>query len=189
MAKKGIKGPLNYLNDGKELHLKRDLLNSSMTSKSSGSNREDYSTISSKPTKATFEQVDKKRRIEAGLSEDEENDNKGSDNFLLTMCHKLMQDHDKFKKILAHQDKKFDIVNEKFKVINELNKRNSEIINRLDAERISNVLDDDHQTKGSKNVKKRKILSLKDVDDYFRLKFQTEFDLIIGNFTQIKAVM
>jgi hypothetical protein len=80
MARKEIKAPLNYLNDRKDVSLRRDLLNSSMTSRSSESNREGIndwnSTISSKPTKSTSEHV-KKRKIEDNLLEDEEKEMEG----------------------------------------------------------------------------------------------------------------
>jgi hypothetical protein len=192
MAKKEIKAPSNYLNDKKDVSLRRDFLNSSMTSRSSESNREgnmDWSsTISSKLTKSS-EQI-KKRKIEANLSEeDEENGNEAEDIVILTMCHRLTKDINKLKKMFAIQEKTNEAFRDKFKILNEVNQRYQEIINRLESERIAKALDGDQQHQGNKNVKKQKNLSLKDVDDYFRLKFQKEFDLEIGNFSQIKAVM
>jgi hypothetical protein len=61
------------------------------------------------------------------------------------------------------------------------------MVNRLESERISNALDGDQQHQGKQ--KKRKYLTLKDVDDYFRLTFDEEFDLEIKNYSQIKSVM
>jgi hypothetical protein len=191
MARKEIKGPLNYLNDKKDASLRRDSVHSLMTSKSSESNRDgnmDWnSTISSKPSKSTSEPI-KKRKIEVDLFEDDENGNEANDLVLLTMCHKLAKDVNMFKKMFANQQKTNADNLEKFKTLNEVNQRNQEIINRLESERISNALDGDQQHQG-KQKKKQKYLSLKDVDDYFRLKFLKEFDLEIGKYTQIKAVM
>jgi hypothetical protein len=190
MARKEIKGPLNYLNDKKDVSLRRDLLNSSMTSRSTESNRDgnmDWnSTISSKPSKSTSEPI-KKRKVEVDLFEDDENGNEANDLVLLTMCHKLAKDVSMFKKMFANQQKTNADNLEKFKILNEVNQRNQEIINRLESERISNALDGDQQHQGKQ--KKQKYLSLKDVDDYFRLKFLKEFDLEIGKYTQIQAVM
>ena len=191
MARKEIKGPLNYLNDKKDASLRRDSLHSIMTSKSSESNRDgnmDWnSTISSKPSKSTSEPI-KKRKIEVDLFEDDENGNEANDLVLLTMCHKLAKDVNMFKKMFANQQKTNADNLEKFKLLNEVNQRNQEIINRLESERISNALDGDQQHQGNQK-KKQKYLSLKDVDDYFRLKFLKEFDLEIGKYTQIQAVM
>jgi hypothetical protein len=146
------------------------------------------STISSKPSKSASEHV-KKRKIEVNLSEDEENGNEGNDLVMLTMCHKLSKDFSKVNKILANQEKTNAEFREKFKIMNEVNQRYQEMVNRLESERISYALDGDEQHQGKKNVKKQKYISLKDVDDYFRLKFLKEFDLEIGKYTQIKAVM
>jgi hypothetical protein len=191
MARKEIKGPLNYLNDKKDASLRRDSLHSIMTSKSSESNRDgnmDWnSTISSKPSKSTSEPI-KKRKIEVDLFEDDENGNEANDLVLLTMCHKLAKDVNMFKKMFANQQKTNADNLEKFKILNEVNQRNQEIINRLESERISNALDGDQQHQG-KQKKKQKYLSLKDVDDYFRLKFLKEFDLEIGKYIKIQAVM
>jgi exosome complex RNA-binding protein Csl4 len=192
MARKEIKGPLNYLNDKKDASLRRDSVHSLMTSKSSESNRDgnmDWnSTISSKPSKSTSEPI-KKRKIEVNLSEDEENGNEGSDMVMLTMCHKLSKELTKVNKILAIQERTNADFKEKFKILNEVNQSNQKIINRLESERISNALDGDQQHQGNKTVKKRKYLTLNEVDDYFRLTFNEEFDLEIGNYSQIKSVM
>jgi hypothetical protein len=192
MARKEIKGPSNYLNDKNDASLRRDSLHSLMTSKSSESNRDgnmDWnSTISSKPSKSASEHV-KKRKIEVNLLEDEENGDEGNDLVLLTMCHKLAKDNNMFKKMLANQEKTNAEIREKFKILNEVTQSNQKIINRLESERIANALDDDQQNKGNKNVKKRKYLTLNEVDDYFRLTFNDEFNLEIGNYSQIKSVM
>jgi hypothetical protein len=188
MAKKEIKAPSNYLNDRKDVSLRRDLLNSSMTSRSSESNREgnmDWnSTISSKLTKSS--EPIKKRKIEVDLLEDE---NEGTDMVMLTMYHRISKEVAKFNKMWAVQEKKNESYSEKFKVLTEVNKRNQEVINRLESERIANALDGDQNNQGNKNVKKRKFLTMFEVDEYFRLKFNEEFDLEIGNFSQIEAVM
>jgi hypothetical protein len=145
------------------------------------------STISSKPSKSTSEPI-KKRKIEVDLFEDDANENEANDLVLLTMCHKLAKDVNMFKKMFVNQQKTNADNLEKFKILNEVNQRNQEIINRLESERISNALDGDQQHQG-KQKKKQKYLSLKDVDDYFRLKFLKEFDLEIGKYIKIQAVM